>query len=422
MVREVMAADPGAPVPGAHVPHRGRRRLRRVGTRVLLVLGATVASLALVDLLLGAAEPACPRDLYVNDGHVGWRHRPGVERTFVDCSSPRSEFRTRVRFDANGFRGPGRDTARQPGTFRILLLGDSFTEALQVEEDETFAVLLEQQLGRREGAPRLEVWNGGVSGYGTDNELLAWRNGLSALAPDLVILVMSQNDVYENSRELIEAGPLAYPDKPYFVRRSGGAPELRNDPVVPFAPQDRTFVQWLGDWLVERPLYRLVTGSPRPPERRDVRMLGGNGRLGNLSFLEQYNVRPPKAWEKAKLLTADLVRTLVSEVQATGARMAIVVVPDKRAVRPELLDLQLQRYGAGGPAWNAARPYETVLGIACSAGVPCLGLLPPFVEHYRTTGDTGMLDVDIHFSRSGHEIAAREIERLLRDQRLLPEL
>lgn len=416
MVSGVTAADTRAAPPGSPAPGReGRRRLRSLAPRLALALAGAVVSIVLADLLLGTLEPACPRDLYVNDPHVGWRHRPGVERTFIDCSSPKSEFQTHVRFDANGFRGSGRDTTKRPGTFRVLLLGDSFTEALQVEEAETFAALLERSLdGSRTGA--IEVWNGGVSGYGTDNELLAWRNGLSALAPDLVVLVMSQNDVYENSREMIEAGPLPYPDKPYFVRRSGGVPDLVNDPVPSFEPEPRSFA----GWLAERPLYRLVTGRPRPPERPDVRMLGGNGRLGNLSFLEQYLVRPPKSWEKARLLTADLVRMLVAEVQASGARMAIVVIPDKRALQPELLELQLRKYGAGGPTWNAARPYETVLGIACGAGVPCLGLLPAFAEHYRDTGDTGMLHVDIHFSRSGHEIAAREIERMLRAQGLLP--
>lgn len=416
MVRGVTVARPDVGLPGSNGPHREPRpRLRSIVARLSLALAGVVASVVLIDLLLGGVEPACPRDLYVDDPHVGWRHRPGVERTFVDCSTPRSEFQTRVRFDANGFRGPGREAAKGAGTFRILLLGDSFTEALQVEEDETFAALLERSLDpARSGA--IEVWNGGVSGYGTDNELLAWRNGLSRLAPDLVILVMSQNDVYENSREMIEAGPLPYPDKPYFVRRSGGVPQLQNDPVSSFEPPPRAF----REWLAERPLYRLVTGGPRPPERRDVRMLGGNGSLGNLSFLEQYLVRPPKSWEKARLLTADLVRVLVTEVQASGARVAIVVIPDKRALQPELLELQLRKYGAGGSAWNAARPYETVRGIACAAGVPCLGLLPAFADHYRDTGDTGMLQIDIHFSRSGHEIAAREIERLLRDEHLLP--
>jgi hypothetical protein len=87
---------------------------------------------------------------------------------------------------------------------------------------------------------------------------------------------------------------------------------------------------------------------------------------------------------------------------------------------PELLDIQLKKYGAGGAAWSAARPYETALGIACGSGLPCLGLLPAFAEHYRSTRDSGMFDIDIHFTRSGHELAAREIERLLREEKLLP--
>ena len=41
-------------------------------------------------------------------------------------------------------------------------------------------------------------------------------------------------------------------------------------------------------------------------------------------------------------------------------------------------------------------------------------------EHHAVRRDSGMFDVDIHFTPSGHEVTARAIQRMLREQNLLP--
>jgi hypothetical protein len=47
-----------------------------------------------------------------------------------------SEFTSRVTTSSLGLRGPERPYAKSPGTSRVLVLGDSFVEAAQVQERE----------------------------------------------------------------------------------------------------------------------------------------------------------------------------------------------------------------------------------------------------------------------------------------------
>src|SRR5678809_1124246 len=78
-----------------------------------------------------------------------------------------------------------------------------------VEAAEGFTARLEQRLG-------VEVLDLAVCGYGTDQELLLWERDGRALQPDLVLLTVCENDLWEISR------PAAYGRlKPFFTLRDG---------------------------------------------------------------------------------------------------------------------------------------------------------------------------------------------------------
>ncbi len=83
----------------------------------------------------------------------------------------------------------------------ILLLGDSFMEAIQVPFDSSFAPRLERALARRTGTPA-EVINAGVSGWGTDDELRYLTEYGLAYHPDLVLVAITlHNDISDNLRQ-----------------------------------------------------------------------------------------------------------------------------------------------------------------------------------------------------------------------------
>lgn len=88
--------------------------------------------------------------------------------------------------------------AKNPGTERIAILGDSITEALQVPIKERFARVLETKLNTG-SAQKFEVINFGVGGFGTGHEYLQFVRDVRRYKPDQIILMYHQGDETENS-------------------------------------------------------------------------------------------------------------------------------------------------------------------------------------------------------------------------------
>lgn len=384
-------------------------------------LGFGIA-LILAELLVGAFLPTCAQDLYETDERIGWALAPGLQTVYAPCAHPWSTIRTRVETNELGLRDVERSREKSEGVFRILVLGDSFTEALQVEREQAFVARLERLLNERTGGtPRVEVWNAGVSGYGTDNELLAYRERYRGFGADLVLLVMSsENDIYENSREILEKGPLPYPDKPYFTIDASGSLTLRNQPVPRYDPPPRSYRVTLEEFVQGSALHRAATGEPPPLKRRTVRMLGGLGKAGNELLVQHYLDEDGDAWTEARRLTGRILDLLAQEVADSGARLAVVVLPDKRALHPELLGLMLARVGLAERPHRPAGPYEKLLALVEERDLPSKGILPVLTALERDTGHTGFLVDNTHFSVRGHEAVAQSMADFLVAERLVP--
>jgi lysophospholipase L1-like esterase len=92
-----------------------------------------------------------------------------------------------------GLRGP-EIGPRRPGSLRILAMGESTTWGHMVRDDETWPALLEQRLRQATGRD-VEVLNGGVSGWGLEQIVLALEEGyLRRFAPDQVIVFAGWNN------------------------------------------------------------------------------------------------------------------------------------------------------------------------------------------------------------------------------------
>ncbi len=83
---------------------------------------------------------------------------------------------------------------RRAGGFRILCLGDSLTFGAGVQPDETLPAQLELILNRASWASIVEVINEGVSGYSLHDDWQRFLERGVGLAPDLVVVVLCDND------------------------------------------------------------------------------------------------------------------------------------------------------------------------------------------------------------------------------------
>ncbi len=120
----------------------------------------------------------------VNDPQLLYRLRPDSVFDYESNYGPYT-----VHVNTLGYRGAEVESARAPGTYRILCVGGSNVYGAAVNDDQTWPARLEHRLVEA-GVPA-EVWNLGVSGYtGTQMAALA-REAIEAHDPDLVIVAPS---------------------------------------------------------------------------------------------------------------------------------------------------------------------------------------------------------------------------------------
>src|SRR6185295_10032130 len=141
-------------------------RVRSLLGNVGLALGVSVVVLLGVE---GAARVVAARQMarpFTTRGSIvrfhpllGWDHPPNAEAWLH-----RPEYSVLLKFNSKGLRGPERPYEKPPGTFRTLLLGDSFTDGYTVAEEKSVRAALEGELAAR-GCARNEVFNAGDIGY-----------------------------------------------------------------------------------------------------------------------------------------------------------------------------------------------------------------------------------------------------------------
>ena len=93
-----------------------------------------------------------------------------------------------------GLRDEPYPEAKPPGTYRIAVLGDSFTMGSGVALEDTYHSRLERLLAEGSEGTRYECLNFGVAGYGLMNYVGTLRHRALRYAPDLILVGLTAND------------------------------------------------------------------------------------------------------------------------------------------------------------------------------------------------------------------------------------
>lgn len=165
-------------------------RFRKL-TFALLALGlGSLAALLLAELALRLLYREQPRSVFSQrrvfqpsaDERAVFEYKPGIrfENGFYEINS-------------HGFRGPEVSPEKQPGTFRVAALGDSYTFGESVAAGQLWHDHLGERLQQYLGQP-VEVLNFGVQAYNSRNQLGLLESKVLAFEPDLVVLGHLVND------------------------------------------------------------------------------------------------------------------------------------------------------------------------------------------------------------------------------------
>lgn len=369
---------------------RSRRfpKLRRAAQTLLLA--AASLSLTLLALELGVRLLA-PQQLIVlrpdlwqpTDG-VGWRHRANADTVINTGDGP-----ARIVTDGRGHRIAPGPLPSDP-TLRVLALGDSFLEAIQVDYADTFAARLEQSLAAARGET-VRVVNTGVGGWDPEQYLLEARAELERRDYDAVLVfAFLPNDLvlrrrgHLPPRQAAERRRLRWP-------RAASKRELVDAVAYPVNDVLERHSQ-LFMLLRNRAKFLLMRAGLSAHYFPAVLRTGGN-----LAALETWRT------------TAEIVAEIRDLAAARGVPMLAVLLPGVYQVDAEAGRRYAQAVGLEPTDYDLDLP-SRLFGQALGAEhVPFLDTLPALRSALAAGRGPLFGQVDTHLAPAGHQVVAETV-------------
>ncbi|MCO6452542.1 MAG: hypothetical protein J5I90_17310 [Caldilineales bacterium] len=423
---------------------------RQIAKILAITFVSIVVSLFAIEICFRAAVPVHPAEAMgwfwkVPDPITGWSLIPGAEgRSYNEMY----EYDVWVKVNDLGLRSPLDIGYEKPeGVYRILVLGDSFVEATQVELEETFG----QQLGDilRERGLQVEVINAGTGGWGNDQELFWLREEGRKYDPDLVVLSIYPRNDFMNNYQPLESANNGANLKPYFTLVDGElvpqlypfdpdqAPPVEHDEavVVPEDPPPGPLTA-LGGLLKQHSyLYRWIDPRLRlanPPFAASLARLGllepgKETRLtaqGSNYVPMAYNIyrtNHDEEWQAAFEISEAIFAAIQAETGSMGADLVTVLANSPEEVYPDYWDFVEAQYPPmRGQDWSKAEAHDLLLPMLEKLGIPALDLRPAFRDASEQAGHMLHFKVDGHWTAEGHAVVGKALADYLDQLGVIP--
>jgi hypothetical protein len=351
-----------------------------------MVAGALVV---VVALFVGAGLGELGLRLFYPQPLGVWHHdRSGLAMHWPGRATYLPQFGQTVSFNSRGMRDREHPVQKPEGVFRILVLGDSFMEALQVPYERSFPSLLERELERTTGR-RVEIINASVSGWGTDDEL-QYLTRYGVQHADLVLVAVTlHNDISDNLRGR-------------FHTMKDGA--LVRQPIADATFWQYKLVELKGFLATHSHTFQLLS---RARWSRQMRW-----EAGQLSAHVAALFRPvpdphvARGVELTELLLAQMQRVAA----AHGSRMVLVLLPLAVQLSDDTFG-ELARAATGSESGLDMRmPQRLVMGVADRMRVPAIDLLAGFRAGAAENGRL-FVERDGHWNEAGHRLAVEIVVR-----------
>ncbi len=264
--------------------------------------------------------------------------------------------------DAHGSRLWG----TRPGAPRLLFLGDSFTEAIEVSDDKTYGAVFSRLSG-------FDVYVLGTGAYGSLQEAMMLKREVAEVRPDVLVLQFTRNDFTNNSLALErQTVVLQQMIRPYLV---GGEVVYRFSEAHP---------------------YRLALRYSRLFARLDV-MVG----LALFRYYGDYNRTPPGP------PFAELERQAVEVSEQLLRMIAATVSPGTR----------LYAFNREESHQETNRAFEKICG---KTGFRTIRDIGAYVDALESRTVTTLAEDGIHFNELGNRLVGERLARYFHDQGAAP--
>lgn len=180
----------------------------KIVIRSALFFASIIVSIFCMEIGLRFWELTLPQVdralIHQPDDELGWVHAPNLSYSSGNPNIFKREFVVEVEINSVGLMGPEREPNFDSRVLRILLLGNSFAEAIQVDLEHSAAKILENELAANlpDGFDTIQVFNAGVSNYSTGQNLLSYKTKWGRYRPHVVFVyvapfIMVRNAMYE---------------------------------------------------------------------------------------------------------------------------------------------------------------------------------------------------------------------------------
>ncbi len=363
--------------------------------KLLLVFSSIGLGVLVFELLVRLLSPNM--NLNVNWRYhpvLGWSQVPGAQYDY----EPIPGKKIHVEFNSKGFRDVEHFLAKRSGTKRIVIIGDSFCESVQVNLEDTFFRRLEKMLNAR-SKYTWEVINLGVGDFGTTQEWIALESLGFSYSPDLVIHeIFPLNDICNNTLDLYtlcKSNNDGY--RQYFEEANG---QLVLTSAEPF----RNFMRrhLISYDLMEAALHQR-NKQQESEDQRALRLQAlGFPRLDPLLYTYVSDEFQIDAVKKGWRLTELILSKIIYACNQRGIPYLGVVAPFQATVNSP----DWQSFTSGQPLPRMTRDYpeHRLRNLFLRLSVPCITLHDVFERHPDLS-----LFLDGHFSEQGHTLAADAI-------------
>lgn len=358
---------------------------------VVLLTGMIIVEIVLRTTHLFGARIAWSEP----DEYIAWRFTPEREYWFFN----ENDHAITGRINSHGWRDRERNVEKEPRSYRVAVIGDSYVEAFQVEEDSTFLSITERELTKTLGRP-VEVLNFGRSGFTQTEEQLVLNSDVFAFDPDIVVLVfVSSNDIGDvNPRTALNL------IRPFF-KDENGTLVLNRSFSETRAFRTKQKINRLKQYSA---LVSLV--AERYNILLQVRRKRALGHVTEPSSLPRHltlwTSRPDSVYVENLALCKRIMELSAGACRARG--IDFLLVGQTSAYTDESIDL----FRAIDPSYDPEGLDHDLGGWARARGIRYLGLQGPFRERYLATGERLHWS---HWNYAGHRVVASVLVRFLRE-------
>lgn len=369
-------------------------RLKNGLTNIGLVVLSVVVFFVILEGYLAVFDPQIQVNFLQQDEILGWENKPnfeGIRET--------REFKTHIKINSKGLRDENYDYKKPDGTKRIVVLGDSFTVGPQVEENELFTEVLENDLLKN-----VQVINTGVLGYGSYQELIFLKNEGVKYNPDLIVVAFYiENDILDN---------MGGNNRPTFVFDNNRERALTNATTnVPVPRKENVTLFLVFKKHIKKHIkkhFHSYTFISMKIRRMDPNLFNVFKKIGIVDkrttpLGEQALKRSLELNSTGWNLTKAILNEIILVAEANNSKTMILIIPSRGQVNKN---------------WDS-EINGALVEFCKEENISVLDLLPEFREHAKN-GEQLYFKIDGHWNAKGHKLAAELLNNKLIEEHLIP--